>query len=112
MRQRHAGGQHEGGNAGPIEPAQVGSGQAGLGRLGDLAGIVVERDDLRTPGDERVTGGETRGAEAENRELLSGKDRDRNHRSFSVDRPASASTKAMIQKRMTICASVQPSFSK
>ena len=34
------------------------------------------------------------------------------HRSFSVDRPTSASTTAMIQKRITICGSVQPICSK
>ena len=35
-----------------------------------------------------------------------------NHRSLSVARPASASTIAMIQNRITICDSVQPSCSK
>jgi hypothetical protein len=35
-----------------------------------------------------------------------------NHRNFSVDNPASASITAMIQKRITICGSVQPSCSK
>jgi hypothetical protein len=34
------------------------------------------------------------------------------YRSFKVDNPASASTTAMIQKRITICGSVQPSCSK
>ena len=34
------------------------------------------------------------------------------HRSFSVERPASASTTEMIQNRITICGSVQPSCSK
>ena len=34
------------------------------------------------------------------------------HRSFSVDSPASASTTETIQKRITICGSVQPSCSK
>ena len=34
------------------------------------------------------------------------------HRSFSVDSPASASTTEMIQKRITICGSVQPFCSK
>jgi hypothetical protein len=34
------------------------------------------------------------------------------HRSFSVDRPASASTTEMIQKRITTCGSVQPFCSK
>ena len=34
------------------------------------------------------------------------------YRSFSVDSPASASTTAMIQNRITICGSVQPFCSK
>ena len=39
-------------------------------------------------------------------------DRRHRHLSFSVARPIIASTKAMIQKRMTICGSDQPSCSK
>ena len=34
------------------------------------------------------------------------------HRNFSVERPASASITEMIQKRITICGSVQPNCSK
>jgi hypothetical protein len=34
------------------------------------------------------------------------------HRSFNVERPASASITEMIQKRITICGSVQPNCSK
>ena len=41
-----------------------------------------------------------------------GLDRRHRHLSFSVARPIIASTKAMIQKRMTICGSDQPSCSK
>ena len=46
--------------------------------------------------------------------LLSAQRFDRRHRhlSFSEARPTIASTKAMIQKRMTICGSDQPSCSK
>ena len=36
----------------------------------------------------------------------------RHHRSFSVERPASASITEMIQNRITICGSVQPFCSK
>ena len=39
-------------------------------------------------------------------------EQNKHHRSFSVDRPASASTIEMIQKRITICGSVQPFCSK
>ena len=57
---------------------------------------------------------EARAAEAEHGDACPAKRRDRGHRhlSFSVARPTSASTKAMIQKRMTICGSDQPSCSK
>jgi hypothetical protein len=41
-----------------------------------------------------------------------GPHRHKGHRSFSVDSPASASTTAMIQNRITICGSVQPFCSK
>ena len=41
-----------------------------------------------------------------------GLDRRHRHLSFSVERPTIASTKAMIQNRMTICGSDQPSCSK
>ena len=53
-------------------------------------------------------------AEPEQRDLAAAEGRDRRHAhlSFSVDRPTIASTKAMIQKRMTICGSDQPSCSK
>ena len=53
-------------------------------------------------------------AEAEEGDALSTQGLDRRHRhlSFSEARPTIASTKAMIQKRMTICGSDQPSCSK
>ena len=38
--------------------------------------------------------------------------RHQHHRSFSVESPASASITEMIQKRITICGSVQPFCSK
>ena len=45
--------------------------------------------------------------------FLAGEAGDGNHqRSFSVDRPTSASTTEMIQNRITICGSVQPFCSK
>ncbi len=68
----------------------------------------------RPAGDERARGGEPRTAEAEQSDALSRKCRDRRHAhlSFRVERPTIASTKAMIQNRMTICGSDQPSCSK
>src|SRR5262249_23120196 len=56
---------------------------------------------------------QSRPAQAEDGDLLSGKDGDGDHhRSLSVESPTSASTTATIQKRITICGSVQPSCSK
>ena len=57
-----------------------------------------------------------RTAQPEHGDLFAGKARDRDHDerylSFKVESPASASTTETIQKRMTICGSVQPSCSK
>ena len=44
--------------------------------------------------------------------MLAGEGARGDHRSFSVDRPASASTKLMIQKRITTVGSDQPRCSK
>ena len=57
---------------------------------------------------------EPRAAEPENRDVATAKGFDRRHAhlSFKVARPTIASTKATIQKRMTICGSDQPSCSK
>ena len=51
----------------------------------------------------------------DNRCAVSGmtvEDLQRDHRSFSVERPASASITEMIQNRITTCGSVQPFCSK
>ena len=88
----------------------------GAGGVGDLLAIVIERSDLGAAGLERAAGRKARAAEPEHRDAPSreGGDRDQEkpHRSFSVDRPASASTTETIQNRITICGSVQPSCSK
>ena len=92
---------------------------AGRGRLGARClGIVVPGDDVGAAG-ERARGSSRapsrRGRTP--RPCLPAKVRDRDHRldltcSFRVERPISASTTAMIQKRITICGSVQPFCSK
>ena len=65
------------------------------------------------PAEQRARAREPRAAEAEHGDLLSGEGGDGDHhRSFSVESPASASTTEMIQKRITICGSVQPFCSK
>src|SRR5262249_24245546 len=76
-------------------------------------GAVVPADDVRAAREQRARAHQARSAQAEDGDLLSGKSGDGDHhRSLSVDSPASASTTATIQKRITICGSVQPSCSK
>ena len=115
MRQRHTGRQHQCGEVGPRDFAQIGGGEAGFCGQGEAVGIVVAGDDVRAAGLQRMTARKARPAEAEHRNRLAGEARDGNHlthRSFSVDNPASASMTEMIQKRMTTCGSVQPFCSK
>ena len=86
--------------------------EALLARLGDARLVVVEGDDLGAALDQRRRRQQSGLAEAEDRDRLAGERGDRDHRNFSDARPASASTTATIQKRITICGSVQPSCSK
>jgi hypothetical protein len=108
MRQRHPGGEDQRRDTGPVDIMQVRGADFGLGRLRHLVRVVVEGDDIRAARDQRVTGGKPRAAEAEYGDCLPGEARDRDHRSFSVDSPISASMIEMIQNRITICGSVQP----
>ena len=62
--------------------------------------------------DQRLDRRQARAGEAEHGIALAGKGGAGDHLSFSVDRPASASTKAMIQKRITTVGSDQPICSK
>ncbi len=116
MRQRNARRQHKRSELRPIDAAQVGGRNAGGIGLGDAVGIVVIGDDIGAAGQKRAGARKPRAAQTEHGDLLTGKGRDRNHddsyRSFRVESPASASTTETIQKRMTICGSVQPSCSK
>jgi len=112
MGERHAGREHERGNARPFDTAQVLDRKTLAGRFRRLAGRIVAGDHPGAAGLQRAAHGEAGRAEAEHRKGASGKGGERDHRSLRVERPASASTKATIQKRMTICGSVQPSFSK
>ena len=111
MRQRHAGRQHQRGDVRPVEFAQILRLEAGGLRLGDLLVVVVEGDDLGAALHQRARRQQAGTAEAEDRDLSSGERGDRDHLNFSVASPASASTTATIQNRITICGSVQPSCS-
>ena len=98
--------------------AQIGGGNARRAGLRHAGGIIVESDDIGAAREQRAAADEAGAAEAEDRDLPAGESGDgvtrarRCYRSFRVARPASASTTATIQKRMTICGSVQPSCSK
>jgi hypothetical protein len=76
-------------------------------------GIVVEGSNPRAAGDQRSRGDAAASAQPEDGDTFAGKRRDRDHqRIFKLDRPRSASMTEMIQKRITICGSVQPRCSK
>ena len=64
--------------------------------------IWVPRQHIGAAGSKRVTAREPGAAEPEYGDFLSLESGDRNHRNFSVERPMSASTTAMIQNRITI----------
>ena len=115
MGERNARREHQRGNLRPIDPAQVSRGDSARIRLGDARRIVIERDDVGAAGQQRTGADQARSAEPKHRNFFAGKGRDRNHAaylSFRVESPARASTTDTIQKRITICGSVQPSCSK
>src|SRR5262249_61227484 len=96
----------------PAPLPQVGSRDAGARRLEHGVRVVVPADDVGAAREQRARTRQPRPAQAEDGDLLSGKDADGDHhRSLSVESPTSASTTATIQKRITICGSVQPSCS-
>jgi 5-oxoprolinase (ATP-hydrolysing) len=74
--------------------------------------IPIPRRDLRARCQQRVDGCQSRARKAQDGIMFSGKGARRDHRSFRVARPASASTKLMIQNRITTVGSLQPSCSK
>src|SRR5215471_12302739 len=113
MRERHAGRKHERGNFRPVGLPQIAAWNARARGLGHGVGIVVPADDVGAAREQCARARQPRPAEAEYGDLLSGEGGDRNHhRSLSVDSPTSASTTEIIQNRITICGSVQPSCSK
>jgi hypothetical protein len=111
--ERNAGRQHQRRDPRPVDMPQIGGRNPGRRRLGHAVGIVVPADDIGTAGQQRARARQPGVAEAEDGDLAAGEGGDRDHhRSFSVESPASASTTEMIQKRITICGSVQPFCSK
>ena len=81
--------------------------------LATVSALSSQPTTLGAAGEQRARARQPGAAEAEDGDLLSGEGGDGDHqRSFNVDSPASASTTEMIQKRITICGSVQPICSK
>ena len=114
MRQRHAGREHKHPEAAPVGMSEIDQGDACVRSMLPRNRAVVPAGHFGAAGDERARGREPRPAETEEGDALSaqGLDRRHGHLSLSEARPTIASTKAMIQKRMTICGSDQPSCSK
>src|SRR5208282_2094090 len=114
MRQRRAGRQHQETEGAPVGLCEIDEPEPGGGRA--VAGFfaVVPDCGFGAAVEERADRRQARSAEAEDGDPLSaqGFDRRHGHLSLSEARPIIASTKAMIQKRMTICGSDHPSCSK
>ena len=115
MGERHARRENERSEAAPVGGGKIDRREARRdGALARLR-VVVPGRDFGAAGDERAQRRQARAAEAEQRDVA---DREGSRpassltSASSVARPIIASTKAMIQKRMTICGSDQPSCSK
>src|SRR3546814_8384889 len=114
MLVRDAGAPDEHVRAGPVAPVErIHRYALGYCRLAP-GGIVVPRGNRCARTTECAGRRETRAREAHDRHRpalqVSGKDH--RHLSFSVARPMTASTEAIIQKRMTMVGSCQPFCSK
>ena len=113
MGERYAGREHQGREIAPVGAPEILDRNARRGGRLDRFGIVVEGRDPRPAGDQRRRGDAAAAAQPEDGDPFAGKRRDGDHqRIFKLDRPRSASMTAMIQKRITICGSVQPRCSK
>ncbi len=116
MRERHARREHEKPKAAPVRFAQVHERESRFRRALARLRIVVPGRNVGAAGDEGAQGRKPRASKPEDRDRLPPKRFHRRHRSrhlnFSVPSPIIASTKAMIQKRITTCDSDQPNCSK
>jgi hypothetical protein len=84
--QWHAGGQHQGGNARPVDRVKVLCLQPCCLRVGNLLLVIVESDNVGTAFFHRSRGEQTRTAEAKNRDPLPGERGDRNQGSSQLER--------------------------
>ena len=114
MGQRHAGREHEQLEASPVGAGEIDERNPRSGSAFAGVGAIVPGGDIGAAGNQRPRGRQSRAAEAEEGDARAAHGLDRRHRhlSFSEARPTMASTKAMIQNRMTTCDSDQPSCSK
>ena len=112
--QRHTRRKHKHPEISPVGMSEIDERDAPVGGALASGRAVVPGGHFGAAGDQRPRGRQPRAAKAEESDALpaQGLDRRHHHLSFSEARPTIASTKAMIQKRMTICGSDQPSCSK
>ena len=111
MGERHARRQHQRRHLRPVDVAQVSVASPAACASAIFAASSSKQTTLAPPAFKRCGADEPGIAEAEHGHPFAGEDGDRDHRSFKVASPASASTTATIQNRITICGSVQPSCS-
>ncbi len=95
----------------PLSPALSPEGRARRER-GALRRIRVPRRHPRATRQQRTHARRARACEPQHSVAPAAPERRDDHRSFNVESPASASTSAMIQKRITTVGSLQPSCSK
>lgn len=115
MGQRHARRQHQRIETAPVGVLEIAHREALLAGLHNARFGIVPRRHIGAARHQRAHGIETRPRQPEDGDGTSLECGDGDHRgylNFSVDRPTSASTIAMIQNRTTICGSFQPSCSK
>src|SRR5207253_11492624 len=105
--ERQSGSDDEAVELGEVDLVEVNNRRAGR-RVRPRLLLGVPRGDLRTAGEQRLDGGEPRPRQAVDCIMSAGEGLGRDHLSLSVANPASASTKLMIQKRMTTVGSDQP----
>ena len=108
---RNAGRHHNSLIARQIGKQRIGYG-CNIGNFCARAFVIVPRQYLRATRNQRVRRGKTGARKSQDCELPVFKGGGTDHLSLRVDSPASARTKATIQKRMTTVGSDQPSCSK
>ena len=114
VSERHARGKHQCGNLRPVDLPQIGGRDAGAVRLATVSASSSQPTTSAPPASSALALARPEPPRPNMASFFPAKmvTGIMLHRSLSVDSPASASTTATIQKRITICGSVQPSCSK